>query len=118
MNTALVHAFRDPAECDRPGDWRGRVLETAVGAALCKRERAVYYWRDGQHEVDYVVETGTRLYAVEVKSGRVRGTGGLAAFLARYPQAVPVIIEASRAERLLRGEPLESIVEHPSAPAR
>lgn len=69
------------AYCDRPGDWRGRVLEAAVGAALCRRERSVYYWRDGREEVDYVVDTGTRLYAVEVKSGRIRGTSGLAAFM-------------------------------------
>jgi hypothetical protein len=113
MNTAMVHAFHDPADCDRPGDWRGRVLEGAVGAALCRRERSVHYWRDGRHEVDYVVDTGDRLYAVEVKSGRFRSTNGLAAFLARHPNAVPVIVDAPKASRLLRGETLESIVLHP-----
>jgi predicted AAA+ superfamily ATPase len=109
MNTALVHAFHDPADCDLPGDWRGRVLEAAVGAALCRRERSVYYWRDGRDEVDYVVATGSRLYAVEVKSGRPRGTGGLAAFLTRFPRAIPVIVDRPKAERLLRGAPLQDI---------
>jgi predicted AAA+ superfamily ATPase len=110
MNTALAHAFHDPADCDRPGDWRGRVLEAAVGAALCRQERSVYYWRDGRHEVDYVVDTGSRIYAVEVKSGRIRGVGGLAAFLAHHPKAVPVIVDETKADHLLRGETLESIV--------
>jgi predicted AAA+ superfamily ATPase len=117
MNTALAHAFHDPADCDRPCDWRGRVLEAAVGAALCKRERSVYYWREGQYEVDYVVNTGARLYAVEVKSGRARGSGGLAAFLERYPRAVPAIVDAPKARRLLRGESLESIVARPRGSA-
>jgi hypothetical protein len=113
MNTALVHAFHDPADCDLPGDWRGKVLEAAVGAALCRRERSVHYWRDGRQEVGYVVDTGDRRYAVEVKSGRRRGTTGLAAFLARHPDAVPVVVDEPRASHLLRGETLESIVRHP-----
>jgi len=107
LNNALVGAFRDPADCDRDPDWRGRLFEAAVGAALCRREHSVYYWRDGRYEVDYVVDTGKRLLAIEVKSGRVRRTGGLAAFTARYPAAVPVILDSRKAERLLRGETLE-----------
>lgn len=69
MNTALVHAFHDPVDCDRPGDWRGRL----------------------------------------------RGTGGLAAFLARHPKAVPVLVDVPKADRLLRGETLESIALRPHA---
>jgi hypothetical protein len=112
-NTALVHAFRDPRDCDRDPDWRGRVFEAAVGAALCRGEHAVYYWRDGRHEVDYVIDVGGRPYAVEVKSGRARRTSGLAAFLARHPDAVPVVIDSENAARVLRGEPLDQLVAHP-----
>lgn len=116
MNTALVHAFHDPADCDRSGEWRGRVLEAAVGAALCRRERAVYYWRDSRHEVDYVVDAGDRVYVVEVKSGRIRSTSGLAAFMQHNPKAIPVIVDAPKAERLLRGETLEGILSRPGHP--
>ena len=76
--------WRDPDE-------RGRLFETAVGAALARTEGDLYYWRDGADEVDFVFESD-RLYAIEVKSGRKRRAGGLSAFRTRFPAAVPVIV--------------------------
>jgi predicted AAA+ superfamily ATPase len=41
----------------------------------------VFYWRDKNREVDYVIRVGGVLTAVEVKSGRTRDARpGLAAF--------------------------------------
>jgi hypothetical protein len=61
-------------------------------------------------EVDFVVECGNHLLAIEVKSGRRRtGLGGIAAFLRTYPRAKPLLVGADGIELdqfLLR--PIES----------
>lgn len=76
--------------------WRGRLVENAVAATLLtvaeERGWTVTYWRERDLEVDFVVETPTELFAVEVKSGRPARPGGLAAFRRRYPEGLPVII--------------------------
>jgi hypothetical protein len=76
LNMALMSAgsgySKDEAQADR--SYRGRMVESAVGAHLCNTatpECEVYYWRDGTNEVDFVLERGTRLVAIEVKSGAV-----------------------------------------------
>ncbi len=77
--------------------WRGRLVENAVGAALvamAEREGGeVFYWRDRQDEVDYVLRRGEALVGIEVKSGAGRGMpGGLQVLRRRYPQAQAVVI--------------------------
>ena len=94
LNTALVSAMSgrryEEARAD-PAHW-GRLVETAVGAYLCAtrdRQEEVLYWRDRGREVDFVVQRGTELTAIEVKSGRQRdGLPGLAAFDAATPHEV------------------------------
>ncbi len=75
---------------------RGHVVESAVGARLLARAAKegfqVRWWRDGGDEVDFVVSRGDAVTAIEVKSGRVKGVGGLEAFCARYPQTQPMIV--------------------------
>lgn len=77
----------------------GRMVENAVGAKLYQwlQERGgrLYYWRQRQDEVDYIVELGKRLVAVEVKAG-VPGKfpGGLNRFVKFYPLAEKVLISA------------------------
>ena len=42
---------------------------------------ALSYWRDGQHEVDFVLQRGPNVVAIEVKSGPRRGSlSGLVRF--------------------------------------
>jgi len=64
---------------DSPAD-RGRLVESAVGAYLLARGKEegfeVYWWRDRGNEVDFIIKKGSRLTAIEVKSGRVKGVGG------------------------------------------
>ena len=80
---------------DNPAD-RGRLVESAVGAYLLARGKEegfeVYWWRDRGNEVDYVIRKGSRLTAIEVKSGRVKGVGGSLVFKQRYPEAFSLII--------------------------
>lgn len=92
LNTALITATSGlgPAEARGPSDFRGRLVETAVGAHLANATSEgalrLYYWREGRHEVDYVAVAGERVIAIEVKSGSARARApGLAAFARAFP---------------------------------
>lgn len=97
-NPALVSALdvRDPEEARADGAWWGRVVENAVGAhllnSLADLNYEVSWWREGNLEVDFVVRGGTKLWAIEVKSGRGRPTAGLTAFSSKKPDARAVVI--------------------------
>lgn len=91
LNTALVTALSNrPLAAWRhdPTAW-GRLVEVAVGAHLVNQGGLqgveVYYWREGNHEVDFVLRKGRALTAIEVKSGARRvAPSGLAEFAKRY----------------------------------
>jgi uncharacterized protein len=80
---------------DSPTD-RGRLVESAVGAYLLARGKEegfeVYWWRDRGNEVDFVIQKGSQITAIEVKSGRVKGVGGSLVFKRLYPEALSLII--------------------------
>lgn len=87
LNTALVTAMSGRPAVDFRDDpeLRGRLVATAVGAhlvnGLLETNARVGYWREGDLEVDFVVEKGSQRLAIEVKSGRPRpAPPGLAAF--------------------------------------
>ena len=75
---------------------RGRLVESAVGAYLLARGKEegfeVYWWRERNNEVDFVVRKGSRLTAIEVKSGRVKNVGGSLVFKQLYPETLSIII--------------------------
>lgn len=87
MNTALMSAQAgltfEEARADT--EYRGRLVESAVGAHLANAastgECELFYWREGHAEVDFVVRAGRAVTAIEVKSGRggIRHSG-LSAF--------------------------------------
>lgn len=74
-------------EATDPKRW-GRWVETAVGAhLLCYADEydyRVYYWRQSQLEVDFVVSNGESVIAIEVKSGRRTMNDGLPAFRQQF----------------------------------
>ena len=78
FDTALLSALSgysfEEAQADR--EYWGRLTESAVGAhlanAAAEGKCEVFYWRDRNREVDFVVRAGRRLVAIEVKSGRAR----------------------------------------------
>ena len=87
LNTALMtaQAGLSLSEARRDREFWGRLVESAVGAHLANAAAAgaceVFYWRDRNREVDFVVRAGRSLLAIEVKSGRARDTlPGMAAF--------------------------------------
>ncbi len=78
FNNALMSVMGEytfeEAQTDRA--YWGRLVESAIGSHLVNdamtARRELYYWRDGQREVDFIVKTRRGLTAIEVKSGRVR----------------------------------------------
>lgn len=82
MTTASGYSLNE-ARADR--EFWGRLVESAVGAHLAnasmRGECTLYYWRERNHEVDFIVQAGRRLTAIEVKSGRApQAHPGTAAF--------------------------------------
>lgn len=91
LNTALMTAVSGYtlAEARADREFWGRLVESAVGAHLAnaamRGECALHYWRERNHEVDFVVKAGRRLTAIEVKSGRApQAHPGTAAFVQAF----------------------------------
>lgn len=87
LNTALVSAQApvtfEVARKDRES-W-GRLVESAVGAHLINSAAGtgveVFYWRERNHDVDFVLRSGKTTVAIEVKSGSHKeGLPGMDAF--------------------------------------
>ena len=80
QNTALFSALSSHTfiEAKKNRDFWGRLLESAIGAYLVNqvigKNIQLFYWREGNHEVDFVLQSGEKLIAIEVKSGRSRET--------------------------------------------
>jgi len=85
-NTALISAQRVET-LDKvyiqPDQW-GRMVESAVGAHLLNNSLmngySVYYWRQGNDEVDFVLEIKGKVIGLEVKSGNMGRISGMQAF--------------------------------------
>lgn len=104
LNTALISAQSDQPSSNAletarrdPVRW-GRLCESAVGAHLANAAVAggceLFYWRDRNREVDFVVRAGRHLTAIEVKSGsgRTRALPGIAAFAERFSPARTLLV--------------------------
>jgi predicted AAA+ superfamily ATPase len=71
---------------------RGRIFELAVGLDLLRLPGDLFYWRQDQIEVDYVLKRGQMLTAIEVKSGRKKSPHGLTKFKELFPEAQLVMV--------------------------
>jgi len=91
LNTALMTAQSglSPQEARADGEFRGRLVESAVGAHLANAAAGgvceLFYWRERSREVDFVLRAGRVVVAIEVKSGRAPDAfPGLADFAAAF----------------------------------
>lgn len=99
LNNALITAVSGldfTAWREDPSRW-GRLTEVAVGAHLINTAFGtgidVYYWRDHNREVDFILKQGDKLLAIEVKTGILgRKHSGLAAFKKKYPYAKSLLV--------------------------
>lgn len=86
FNNALRNVYEDSSfvnVINVPRVW-GRVVESAVGAYLLGNsfvyDYQLYYWRDNNDEVDFIVKKGNNLIAIEVKSGNDMRNSGMKRF--------------------------------------
>ena len=89
-NTALISAQR--AEnlnevLTKPDHW-GKMVESAIGAHLLNysltEKFSLYYWRDRNNEVDFVIERNRKIIGLEVKSGSSKITSGMQEFQKKF----------------------------------
>lgn len=90
LNTALMTSGGEmlfAAAIGTPDVW-GRLVETAVGAHLVNGLAGigeVFYWREANKEVDFIVRVKGRVTAIEVTSSRRKDAmPGLEAFAEEY----------------------------------
>ncbi len=91
LNSALMSAesIQRLEEARSDPEYWGRLVESTVGAHLANAAAAgafeLFYWREGDREVDFVLRGGKRLTAIEVKSGQtVRSPLGLEHFRSSF----------------------------------
>lgn len=69
------------------GEIKGMAFETVIGNILVNEFESIYYWREKDYEVDFVVEEFGVLYGFEVKSGRRKREKSRDQFLKKFPKA-------------------------------
>lgn len=101
LNTALITApSKSPLHKARQDmEFWGRLVESAVGATLANGTRGknigLFYWVSRNQEVDFVLQWGNDLIAIEVKSGRKRTSfPGIGAFSREFKVNKKLLIGA------------------------
>jgi len=89
-NNALRNVYVDDdflEIIENPKEW-GRYMESAIGAYLVSQARIydykVFYWRNKNEEVDYILVRNKKKIAIEIKSGRRTSNEGLSKFTQAY----------------------------------
>ncbi len=115
MNTALMSAqdHRSLKEARQDGDHWGRLVESCIGAHLLNSSLGtniqVAYWRERNHEVDFVLHQGKSTVAIEVKSGGRREVfPGMEAFARQFKPRRQLQVGG-------QGIPLEEFLSKPAA---
>jgi predicted AAA+ superfamily ATPase len=110
LNTALLTAQSglSPDEARADGEFRGRLVESAVGAHLANAAAGgvcdLFYWLDRGREVDFVLRRGKVVVGIEVKSGRSpRTLPGMQAFAEAFKPRRVLLVGAD-------GIPLEEFL--------
>ena len=99
FNNALLTVMTDGMTYEKaythPTLW-GRWVESAVGCYLLDKadelEYQLYYWRENNEEVDFVIACGEHLVAIEVKSGRRQNNSGLGSFREQYHPQYSLVV--------------------------
>lgn len=99
LNTALMNAltYRTFDDTRRKPDLWGRIVESAVGAALYNGTRGLgvnlHYWAASNRELDFVLAKGDEVLAIEVKSTFQKSSlSGIDAFAKAFPRVRKLLI--------------------------
>ncbi len=90
FNNALLSAQSELTFSEAKRNHRewGRFVESAVGTHLLNHSFAegykLYYWNENSQEVDFVIQKGSKVVAIEVKSGKDSTNAGMAKFDSLY----------------------------------
>lgn len=78
-----------------PIEW-GRIVESVVGVHLMRSyqlgELELFYWREVNDEVDFVIQKGNQIIAIEVKSGGRSSNRGITVFKKKFPEAQMLLV--------------------------
>ena len=100
FNNALITVQEDFSFSDvivSPAKW-GRLAESAIGAHLINYRSKLngkydlFYWREGNKEVDFVLAQKNKIIGLEVKSGASITYSGLSEFVKQYPQSKVMLV--------------------------
>jgi predicted AAA+ superfamily ATPase len=113
LNTALMTAQSglSPEDARSDREFRGRLVESAAGAHLANAAAGgiceLFYWREQNEEVDFVVRAGRSVVAIEIKSGRApQAFSGLTAFAEAFKPKRTLLVGAD-------GIPLDEFLTRP-----
>jgi predicted AAA+ superfamily ATPase len=115
QNTALISPQRSETLLQiqqQPEQW-GRIVESAVGAHLLNNaltdDYNLYYWLEGNDEVDFVMEKRGKIIALEVKSGHWSSNKGMSTFDSKFKpdRALLLGMQGISIEDFLRLRPVE-----------
>ena len=97
-NTALINAMMPERFTDiieKPEKW-GRLVESCVGSHLLNRSKLddyeLFYWRENNFEVDFVLKKGDKIVALEIKSGNMQKSDGMRKFMQIHGDAKSYIV--------------------------
>ena len=97
-NTALLSVqsgMKFEVAFTNPREW-GRWVESTVGAFLLNQADELgfkmYYWRERDDEVDFILEYNRKCMAIEVKSGRKTNNKGLSLFKEKFQPKLSFVV--------------------------
>lgn len=80
----------------------GRIFESYVGRLLLNNGFDPYYWAEGDHELDFILEYKSQIVVLEVKSGKIRHSSSFEVFRKKYPTAKLIFIDKSNLSQFSR----------------
>lgn len=113
-NNALKNVFCQKTfnEAVQDRTFWGHIFESVIGAYIVAGAYAgdykVYYWRENDEEVDYVIEKKDRLVAIEVKSNSKQWNSGLKTFTEKFHPYLSLVVGdgGMKAEDFLKNDPV------------
>ena len=96
----------------KPEYW-GRLVESAIGSHLINNSYSerfnLYYWRENNNEVDFVLEKDRKLISIEVKSGNRSANKGMSQFSQKFSPKRNLLIGTGgiSVEEFLKINPVE-----------
>lgn len=84
-----------------PETW-GRRVEHSIGSCLLNQSRInsfdIFYWREGNDEVDFIIQKGKKAIPIEVKTAKAKNYKGITKFTGKYKAYKNILISSEGLE--------------------